>query len=113
MKADTEEFEIAKVMSHRRNQKSRQPEYHDRVESVEYCTYCGLTTAHPRGKHCPAYGTQCNICKKFNHFSSVCRENVTQEAIMGQRSPRRYSQKKKSSIKRAEVVDSSSDTSSD
>ena len=113
MKADTAELGIAKVMSHRRNQKPRQPEYHERVESVEYCTYCGLTRAHPRGKHCPAYGTQCNICKKFNHFSSVCRENVTQEAIMGQRSPMRYSQRKKPSIKRAEKVDQSSDTSSD
>ena len=113
MKADTADWGIAKVMSHRRNQKPRQPEYHERVESVEYCTYCGLTRAHPRGKHCPAYGTQCDICKKFNHFSSVCRENVTQEAIMGQRSPMRYSQKKKPSIKRAEEVDQSSDTSSD
>ena len=113
MKADTADWGIAKVMSHRRNQKSRHSEYHERVESVKYCTYCGLTRAHPRGKHCPAYGTQCNICKKFNHFSSVCKENVTQTAIMGQRSPRRYSQKKNPSIKRAEEVDSSSDTSSD
>ena len=113
MKADTADWGIAKVMSHRRNQKPRQPEYHERVESVEYCKYCGLTRAHPRGKHCPAYGTQCNICKKFNHFSSVCRENVIEEAIMGQRSPMRYSQKKKPCIKRAEEVDQSSDTSSD
>ena len=56
MKADTADWGTAKVMSHRRNQKPRQPEYHERVESVEYCTYCGLTRAHPRGKHCPAYG---------------------------------------------------------
>ena len=77
MKADTADWGIAKVMSHRRNQKPRQPKYHERVKSVEYCTYC-------------------------EHFSSACRENVTQEAIMGQRSPMRYSQKKKPSIKRAE-----------
>ena len=111
MKADTADW--GKVMSHRRNQKSRQPEYHERVESVKYCTYCGLTRAHPRGKHCPAYDTQCNICKKFNHFSSVCRANSTKEARMDQKSVRHYSQKKKPSIKRAEEVDSSSDTSSD
>ena len=43
----------------------------------------------------------------------MCRENVTQEAIIGQRSPMRYSQKKKPSINRAEKVDQSSDTSSD
>ena len=102
MKADLADWGIAKVMSHRSNQKSRHLEYHERVESVEYCTYCGLTRAHPRGKHCPAYRTQCNICKKSNHYSSVCRENVTQEAIKGQRSPMPYSQKKKPSIKRAE-----------
>ena len=91
MKADPAAWGIAKVMSHRRNRKSRQPEYHERVKSAEYYTYCGLTRAHPRGKHCPAYGTQCNIYKRFNHYSSVCRENVTQEAIMGQRSQMRYS----------------------
>ena len=44
MKADPAAWGIAKVMSHRRNRKSRQPEYHERVESAEYCTYCGLTT---------------------------------------------------------------------
>ena len=114
MKADTTDWGIAKVMSHRRNQKPRQPEYHERVESVEYCTYCGLTRALPRRKNCPAYGTQCNICKKFSHFSSVYRENVTQEAIMGQRSPMRYTySQKKPSIKRAEEVDQNSDTKTD
>ena len=42
----------------------------------------------------------------------MCRENVTQETIMGQRSLRRYSQKKKPSIKRTEEVDQSIDTTS-
>ena len=87
MKADPAYREIAKVMSRRSNQKSRHPEYDERDGSAEYCIYCGLTRAHPRGKHCPAYGAQCDICKKFNHFSSVCRANVIQEAVMDQKSP--------------------------
>ena len=113
MKADPAYREIAKVMSRRSNQKSRHPEYDERDGSAEYCTYYGLTRAHPRGKHCPAYGTQCDICDKFHHFSSVCRANVTQEAVMVQKSPLYHYQKKKPSIKRTEEVDYSSDTSSD
>ena len=113
MKTDPAYQEIARIKSRRNNQKSRDQEFDERDRNAKYCTYCGLTGAHQRGKHCPAYGTQCNICKKYNHFSSVCRANFTKEAIMDQTSPRRYSQKKKPSIKRAEEVDSSSDTSSD
>ena len=113
MKEDPAYQEIAKVMSRRSNQKSRHPEYDERDGSAEYCTYCGLTRAHQRGKHCPAYGTQCDICKKFNHFSSVCRANVTQEAVMVQKSPLYHYQKKKPSLKRTEEVDYSSGTSSD
>ena len=112
-KADPAYWEIAKVMSRRSSQKSRHPEYDERDGIAEYCTYCGLTRAHPRGRHCPAYGTQCYICKKFNHFSSVCRANVTQEAVMDQKSPLYHYQKKKHSIKRAEEVDYRRDTSSD
>ena len=111
MKADPEYREIAKVMSRRSNQKARHPEYDERDGSAEYCTHCGLTRAHPRGKHCPAYGTQCDICKKSNHFSSVCRANVTQEAVMDQKRPLYHYQKKKPCIKRTEEVDNSSDTS--
>ena len=113
MKADPAYRVIAKVMSRRRNQKSRHPEYDERDGRAEYRTYCGLTRAHPRGKHCPAYGTQCNICEKFNHFSFVCRANVTQEAVMVQKSPLYHYRKKKPSIKITEEVDYRSDTSSD
>ena len=36
------------------------------------CSNCGTT--HPP-RMCPAYGKQCNNCKKFNHFKAVCRSN--------------------------------------
>ena len=94
MKADQAYQELARIKSRRNNQKSRDQEFNERDKTAKNCTYCGLTEAHQRGKHCPAYyGTQCNIGKKFNHFSSVCRDNFTKEAIMDQKSPRRYTQK--------------------
>ena len=45
------------------------------------------------------YGTHCNICEKFNHFSYVCRVNINQEEVMDQKSPPYYNGKKKRSIK--------------
>ena len=34
------------------------------------CGQCGRTH---KPKECPAYGQQCSICHKFNHFAKVCR----------------------------------------
>ena len=45
-----------------------------RAPAAEPCSYCGLRGVHPRGMNCPAYGVQCETCKIFDHFSSVCRE---------------------------------------
>ena len=39
------------------------------------CSYCGLTGAHRKGRDCPAYGVQCEICNKYDHFTAVCRFN--------------------------------------
>ncbi|KAL4707300.1 hypothetical protein ACJJTC_019838 [Scirpophaga incertulas] len=37
---------------------------------LKKCFYCNFE--HLYGK-CPAFGKQCNKCKKFNHFASACR----------------------------------------
>ena len=39
------------------------------------CSYCGLTSAHPKGSDCPAYGVQCEICHKYDNFTAICRFN--------------------------------------
>ena len=36
------------------------------------CTNCG--SKHPKQK-CPAFGRQCNKCKKFNHYGKMCRSS--------------------------------------
>ncbi|XP_053976467.1 uncharacterized protein LOC128875129 [Hylaeus volcanicus] len=41
--------------------------------SLSVCVRCGLQ--HTRNK-CPAHGSQCNNCKKFNHFTEKCKTNV-------------------------------------
>ena len=49
-----------------------------RGQRVEPCSYCGLDGTRVNGKNCPAYGTQCEICRKFNHYSSVEQKRVQQ-----------------------------------
>ena len=36
------------------------------------CRFCGKRHNFNK-RDCPAYGKQCNKCKRFNHFSSVCK----------------------------------------
>ena len=37
---------------------------------LQQCDKCGLR--HEKGK-CPAFGTECNICRKPNHWANACR----------------------------------------
>ena len=40
------------------------------------CTKCGKKTFPPKGQtHCPAKDTECLICRKKGHFTSVCFHN--------------------------------------
>ena len=41
-------------------------------EDVRQCGRCGKS--HRRGS-CPAFGAECNICKKKGHFANVCRKS--------------------------------------
>ena len=36
--------------------------------------YCGNCGRQHKPKQCPAYGHECNLCHKLNHFSRVCRQ---------------------------------------
>ena len=36
------------------------------------CTYCGLLGVHQKGYNCPAFGKQCYVCGKYDHFATVC-----------------------------------------
>ena len=78
------------------------------------CSYCGLTSAHPKGRNCPAYGVQCEICNKYEHFTAVCRFNGRRQ-IAETESTRRYQdeQMKPWRINTADGEYSESDTSSD
>ena len=68
--------EKTKVTEQRRSKKSRYSDIDERVQKADPCSYCGLFGAHVKGGNCPAYGTQCELCRKCNHFSSVCRANT-------------------------------------
>ena len=55
-----------------------------RNEKAQPCSYCGLTRSRPKGRTCPAYGVQCDICNKYDHFTSVCRFNGRRQHTMNQ-----------------------------
>jgi hypothetical protein len=55
------------------------------VKKVKYeksrkaCKFCG--THHKFGKKdCPAFGKNCDYCKKSNHFRSVCLQRKADES---------------------------------
>ena len=82
--------------------------------TTQPCSYCGLDKAHPKGRNCPAYGVQCEICNKFDHFTSVCRAYDRKQHTMNQ-SPKRQPDKQMRQwrIKKAEEDYSGRDSSSD
>ena len=47
-----------------------------RQQKSKPCTGCGSTShqSNERSKKCSAWGKDCNLCGKPNHFASVCRE---------------------------------------
>ncbi|XP_067670000.1 uncharacterized protein [Haliotis asinina] len=46
------------------------------------CGNCGGHHEHNK-KKCPARGTQCHKCKKWNHFSKVCRSSIQEQRPAG------------------------------
>ena len=104
--------EIAKVTEQRRSWESRYSNIGKRFQRAEPCSYCGLVGAHVKGRNCPAYGIQCEICRKLNHYTSVCRANTS---LTGKRYafPRTHDHHQKKRIMKAEEVYSSSEGSDD
>ena len=113
MKTDQLSKKISKVEEHRREWTQSQNYIQFRTQP---CSYCGLTGVHPRGRNCPAYGVQCEICRKYNHFTSVCREKrkwiePIDEAM---RPPHCYTRmKRKEGVNKANVIHHSSQSLDD
>ena len=43
-----------------------------RTQNIQPCKYCAKSHEHKKEK-CPAYGKQCRLCHKMNHFKTVCK----------------------------------------
>ena len=104
--------EIAKVTEQRRSWESRYSNIGKRFQRAEPCSYCGLVGAHVKVRNCPAYGTQCEICRKFNHYSSVCRANTSPTDKM-YAFPRTHDHRQKKRVMKAEEIYASSESSDD
>ena len=77
MKAHPWSKEIARIEQRRNRTLSNSDNLnYGRDHRTHLCSYCGLIRAHQKGKNCSAYGVKCETCKKFNHFTSVCRGNM-------------------------------------
>ena len=114
MKTDQWIKKISKV----EEQRSEWPQSQNCIQfRTKPCSYCGLTGMHPRGRHCPAYGIQCEICRKYNHFTSVCREKRKWKESVGETTMRQshwYTHmKRKESASKADVVHHSSQSLND
>ncbi|MCG7876694.1 MAG: RNase H-like domain-containing protein [Candidatus Thiodiazotropha endolucinida] len=51
----------------------------ERADDRNVCNNCGYR--HLRTETCRAKGKQCNYCKKWNHFSSVCRAKKASQSV--------------------------------
>ena len=84
--SDKEVGAISKTRQPRRkyipkgNPEERESVKQDRHESKMWktCSNCG--NKHPKQK-CPAFGRQCNKCKKFNHYGKMCRSSGKLDAV--------------------------------
>ena len=112
MKSDPWSKQIYKVAQRRRNWETRNSDISERDRKAELCNYCGLSGAHVKGRNCPAYGTQCEICRKFDHYSSVCRANTSPTYEM-YALPRAHGHHQKKRVMKAEKTYSSSESSDD
>lgn len=71
---------------------------------VSVCGHCGRPH---KPRECPAYGQQCSICHKFNHFAKVCRsKHLLSQAAQQSRS------RTKKRVHVVDDLDSESDTES-
>ena len=112
MKTDPWRKQINKVAQRRRNWESRNSDGGERDQREEPCNYCGLSGAHEKGRNCPAYGAQCEICNKFDHYSSVCRANTSPTDEM-YALPRTHGHHQKRKVMKAEKTYCSSESSDD
>ncbi len=77
--------------------------------STGACSYCGRSGVHKPGENCPAYGKQCNKCKRYNHFASVCRTQTEDQPGKERKSKKKSYKKENHDVKKAtEVQDSTS-----
>ena len=112
MKTDPWGKLIKKVAQRRRHWESRNSDIGERDKRAEPCNYCGLAGAHVKGRNCPAYGAHCEICRKFDHYSSVCRANTSPTDEM-YALPRTHGYHQKRKVVKAEKTYSSSESSDD
>ena len=76
--AKLEDARISRQLKERRayQSKFRRNFSKSKERNKKPCTKCGKKTCPPKGQtHCPAKDTECLICRKKGHFTSVCFHN--------------------------------------
>ena len=70
---DTPRSGVARRTDNRTNSDHNQPNDREIKPKINHCKFCA--GSHPWGK-CPAYGKQCNRCKRKNHYAKCCPKSV-------------------------------------
>ena len=56
-------------------------------QSNNKCNFCGAPRKHRNRNECPAFGKECRICKKKNHFAKVCMSRDKKNSDQTERKP--------------------------
>lgn len=100
----SQQLDVNKVTSKSRHTKSAQD-----GKTEKSCYSCGGKWPHSSG--CPAKGTQCSICEKFNHYPSMCRAKKTGKDEKNESSQKKARKSKVNQVKAPSENGSGSDSS--
>ena len=73
MKLGDKERQVARIDRNKRPEWKQKYGNRKSDTDINPCTFCGLKKTHQDRRSCPAYGKTCDLCRKPNHFASVCR----------------------------------------
>ena len=68
------------------------------------CKYCGQHKKHAKQTDCPAYGQQCRICKKMNHFAKVCQTKKEKVHVAEEAEAEEYGYESEESLLKIEEI---------
>ena len=105
---DIRGIQTTTVNALRQDPHTRQPPMQENQAKDERCGNCGNLQDLTRRSLCPAYGTKCEACGKYNHWKAVCRSRPGIKP-QGHEQPKNRRQKKRENIHAIDTADQSAE----